>query len=101
MKSFVNVTTDKVYLNKEWEYGYRENEELNGFDPYSNSKSCSELITSSYLNSFFNKREIAISTVRAGNVIGGGDFSADRIIPDCIKAAIDKKKYYCKESIFY
>lgn len=91
VKSFVNVTTDKVYLNKEWEYGYRENEELNGFDPYSNSKSCSELITSSYLNSFFNKREIAISTVRAGNVIGGGDFSADRIIPDCIKAAIDKK----------
>lgn len=90
VKSFVNVTTDKVYKNKEWEWGYRENEELNGFDPYSNSKSCSELVTSSYCNSFFsnNDRKIAISTARAGNVIGGGDFAADRIIPDCVRAAI-------------
>lgn len=88
VKSVVNVTTDKVYENKEWEWGYRENERLNGFDPYSNSKSCSELVTSSYKNSYFNSYNIAVSTARAGNVIGGGDFSADRIIPDCIRAAI-------------
>ncbi len=87
VKSFLNVTTDKVYRNREWEWGYRENEELNGFDPYSNSKSCSELVTDSYKNSFFMDRDTAISTARAGNVIGGGDFSADRIIPDCIRAA--------------
>lgn len=91
VKSFLNVTTDKVYLNKEWAWGYRENEELDGFDPYSNSKSCSELVTHSYKNSFFADRAIAISTARAGNVIGGGDFANDRIIPDCIRAAIDKK----------
>lgn len=91
VKSFVNVTTDKVYLNREWEWGYRENEVLNGYDPYSNSKSCSELVTSSYLNSFFRDRGVAISTVRAGNVIGGGDFSADRILPDCIRAALEGK----------
>lgn len=87
VKSFLNVTTDKVYLNKEWEWGYRENEELNGFDPYSNSKSCSELVTSSYVNSFFTDTGVSVSTARAGNVIGGGDFAADRIIPDCIRAA--------------
>lgn len=92
VKSFLNVTTDKVYLNKEWSWGYRENEELNGYDPYSNSKSCSELVTSSYLNSFFKDRDIAISTARAGNVIGGGDFAKDRIIPDCIRAAKAGKK---------
>lgn len=91
VKSFLNVTTDKVYLNKEWEWGYRENEELNGYDPYSNSKSCSELVTSSYLNSFFKDMDVAVSTARAGNVIGGGDFAADRIIPDCIRAAEQKK----------
>ncbi len=91
VKSFVNVTTDKVYLNKEWEWGYRENEELNGYDPYSNSKSCSELVTSSYINSFFNDMDVAISTARAGNVIGGGDFAPDRIIPDCIRAAENKE----------
>ena len=90
VKSFLNVTTDKVYRNREWSWGYRENEELNGYDPYSNSKSCSELVTSSYHNSFFDRnteRVVAISTARAGNVIGGGDFAADRIIPDCIRAA--------------
>lgn len=100
VKSFVNVTTDKVYMNKEWEWGYRENEELNGFDPYSNSKSCSELVTSSYKNSFFggekglmeDGRKIAITTCRAGNVIGGGDFANDRIIPDCVRAVSQKKK---------
>lgn len=91
VKSFVNVTTDKVYLNKEWAWGYRENEELNGYDPYSNSKSCSELVTSSYVNSFFKDMDVAISTARAGNVIGGGDFAADRIIPDCIRAAEKKE----------
>ena len=69
VRSFLNVTTDKVYKNKEWEWGYRENEELNGFDPYSNSKSCSELVTSSYLNSFFQDGRVAVSTARAGNVI--------------------------------
>lgn len=88
VKSVINVTTDKVYKNKEWEWGYRENEELNGFDPYSNSKSCSELVTDSYKNSFFYDRDIAVSTMRAGNVIGGGDFATDRIIPDCVRAAV-------------
>ena len=88
VKSFINVTTDKVYKNKEWLWGYRENEELNGFDPYSNSKSCSELVTDSYKNSFFQDRKTAVSTMRAGNVIGGGDFAIDRILPDCVKAAI-------------
>lgn len=89
VRSFLNVTTDKVYLNREWDWGYRENEELNGYDPYSNSKSCSELVTCSYRNSFFSGegRRVGISTARAGNVIGGGDFAADRIIPDCYRAA--------------
>lgn len=88
VKSFVNVTTDKVYENKEWEWGYRENENLCGYDPYSNSKSCSELVTYSYKNSFFkDESSPAISAARSGNVIGGGDFSANRIIPDCIRAA--------------
>jgi len=91
VKSFVNVTTDKVYLNQEWEWGYRENEELKGYDPYSNSKSCSELVTYSYEQSFFKDSDVAISTARAGNVIGGGDFATDRIIPDCVRAAEDKK----------
>lgn len=91
VKSFLNVTTDKVYLNKEWEWGYRENEELKGYDPYSNSKSCSELVTYSYQQSFFKDGDVAISTARAGNVIGGGDFAPDRIIPDCIRAAEGKK----------
>lgn len=87
VKSFVNVTTDKVYENKEWEWGYRENEPLDGYDPYSNSKSCSELVTHSYKNSFFNDMDVAVSTSRAGNVIGGGDFANDRIVPDCVRAA--------------
>lgn len=88
VRSFLNVTTDKVYENKEWEWGYRENEMLDGYDPYSNSKSCSELVTHSYKNSFFMNSRVAVSTARAGNVIGGGDFANDRIIPDCIRAAI-------------
>lgn len=120
VKSVVNVTTDKVYENKEWCWGYRENEPLDGFDPYSNSKSCSELVTHAYIRSFFSSSSpsssslsssggssssssssggsssesslgIRISTARAGNVIGGGDFAKDRIIPDCVRAAIIKQ----------
>lgn len=87
VRSFLNVTTDKVYENKEWEWGYRENEPLDGYDPYSNSKSCSELVTHSYKCSFLEGKT-AVSTARAGNVIGGGDFANDRIIPDCVRAAI-------------
>lgn len=87
VKSVLNVTTDKVYHNNEWCWGYREDELLDGYDPYSNSKSCSELVTHSYINSFFDKPDSpAVSTARAGNVIGGGDFANDRIIPDCVRA---------------
>lgn len=85
VKSFLNVTTDKVYENKDLsDHGFVEDEKLDGYDPYSNSKSCSELVTHSYKQSFFDR--IAISTARAGNVIGGGDFANDRIIPDCVRA---------------
>ncbi|MQN01663.1 MAG: CDP-glucose 4,6-dehydratase [Lachnospiraceae bacterium] len=93
VRSSVIITTDKVYKNNEWIWGYREDEPLDGFDPYSNSKSCAELSVHSYKNSFFNemdgsdgKRYCAVSTARAGNVIGGGDFANDRIIPDCVRA---------------
>ena len=86
VKSVLNVTTDKVYCNNEWCWGYREDEPLDGFDPYSNSKSCSELVTHSYNNSFFSDDIVSVSTARAGNVIGGGDFATDRIIPDCVRA---------------
>lgn len=89
--SFLNVTTDKVYKNNEWVWGYREDEPLDGFDPYSNSKSCSELVTHSYKSSFFAGGKPAISTARAGNVIGGGDFANDRIIPDCVRAVGEGK----------
>lgn len=88
VKSVLNVTTDKVYENKEWVWGYREEDVLNGYDPYSNSKSCSELVTASYKNSFFREGGPAVSTARAGNVIGGGDFAPDRIIPDCYRASV-------------
>lgn len=87
VKSFLNVTTDKVYENKEWDYGYREIDPLNGHDPYSNSKSCSDIITSSYRKSFFEDDRCSISVARAGNVIGGGDFAHERIVPDCVRAA--------------
>lgn len=90
VRSVLNVTTDKVYKNREWVWGYREEEELNGYDPYSNSKSCSELVTDSYTNSFLRSQGVSVSTARAGNVIGGGDFAEDRIIPDCIRAANKK-----------
>ncbi len=93
VQSVVNVTTDKVYLNRERAAGYREDEELKGFDPYSNSKSCSELVTYSYRNAYFcgtdGKPGLPVSTARAGNVIGGGDFARDRIIPDCVHAALE------------
>lgn len=88
IKSIINVTTDKVYRNKERKEGYREEEELCGYDPYSNSKSCSELVTDSYRNSFLREKGMVVSTMRAGNVIGGGDFAKDRIVPDCVRAAI-------------
>lgn len=87
VKSFLNVTTDKVYLNEEEpDHAFSEDEPLDGYDPYSNSKSCSELVTHSYKKSFFQDGKCAISTARAGNVIGGGDFANDRIIPDCVRA---------------
>jgi len=86
VRSFVNVTTDKVYRNLERSQGYREGETLDGYDPYSNSKSCSELVTGTYIRSFLAERGVAVSTARAGNVIGGGDVSPDRILPDCIRA---------------
>ena len=93
VRSFVNITTDKVYENKEWHWGYRENENLCGYDPYSNSKSCSELVTYSYRNSFFcDDNAPAISTARSGNVIGGGEYAEDRIIPDCIRAVNAEKE---------
>ena len=91
VKSVLNVTSDKVYLNKEKAEGYREEEPLDGYDPYSNSKSCSELATHCYKNCFFADRRVAISTARAGNVIGGGDFAKDRIIPDSVRAMQEGK----------
>ncbi|MCF6806987.1 CDP-glucose 4,6-dehydratase [Thiotrichales bacterium 19S9-12] len=96
VKVVVNVTTDKCYENKEWQWGYRENEPLGGYDPYSNSKACSELVTSAYRNSFFNPQEFdlhnkAIASARAGNVIGGGDWAEDRLIPDIIQSFTHNK----------
>lgn len=91
VKSFINVTTDKVYENNDLAHAFIEEDKLNGYEPYANSKSCSELITSSYRRSFFQDRSCAITTMRAGNVIGGGDFSKNRIIPDCIKFANENK----------
>lgn len=91
LRSIVNVTTDKCYENNEWEWGYRENERMGGFDPYSSSKACSELVTSAYRSSFFQKNGVAIATARAGNVIGGGDWAEDRLIPDILKA-FEKKQ---------
>lgn len=97
VKAIVNVTTDKCYENKEWHWGYRENEPMGGYDPYSNSKGCSELITLSYRNSFFNIKDykihgVALASARAGNVIGGGDWANDRLIPDFIRAICKGEK---------
>jgi CDP-glucose 4,6-dehydratase len=96
VKIVINVTSDKCYENKEWVWGYRENDSLGGYDPYSSSKGCAELITAAYRNSFFNPKDFkihgkALSSVRAGNIIGGGDWAKDRIIPDCIRA-LEKKE---------
>lgn len=96
VKAVINVTTDKCYENKEWIWGYRENDPLGGYDPYSNSKACSELVTASYRDSFFPTGEysnhgVALATARAGNVIGGGDWATDRLIPDCIAALLNHK----------
>ena len=92
VKSFLNVTTDKVYKNEERGEAFREEEPLDGYDPYSNSKSCSELVTHSYVNCFFREMGIAVSTARAGNVIGGGDFARDRIIPDSVRTVLGALK---------
>ncbi len=96
VKSFLNVTTDKVYLNHERAEGYKEDEPLDGFEPYSNSKSCAELITHSYRNAFFPAGSSAISTARAGNVIGGGDFAPDRILPDSVRAAMKREPLFVR-----
>lgn len=90
VKAALNVTTDKCYENREWVWGYRENDPMGGYDPYSSSKGCSELVTASYRNSFL-QHSVAVATARAGNVIGGGDWSADRLIPDCINALMAGK----------
>jgi CDP-glucose 4,6-dehydratase len=93
----VNVTTDKVYENREWEWGYREDEPKGGRDPYSNSKACSELVTSAYRESFFGPdSEVAVATVRAGNVIGGGDWGEDRLIPDIMRAALGEAELHVR-----
>jgi CDP-glucose 4,6-dehydratase len=97
VKAIINVTSDKCYENKEWNWGYRENEPLGGYDPYSASKACSEILTSSYRNSYFNiekyktSHEVLIASGRAGNVIGGGDWAADRLIPDIARATSKKE----------
>jgi CDP-glucose 4,6-dehydratase len=92
LKSIVSVTTDKCYENKEWAWGYREDEPMGGHDPYSSSKGCAELVTAAYRNSFFNTKDsAALATARAGNVIGGGDWADDRLIPDILKAFENSK----------
>ncbi|WP_246188122.1 CDP-glucose 4,6-dehydratase [Paenibacillus tengchongensis] len=95
VSTVINVTTDKCYENKEWVWGYRETEPLGGHDPYSSSKACSELVTSAYRNSFFNTmpsgRKVSLASARAGNVIGGGDWAVDRLIPDCIKSLLNNE----------
>ena len=97
VRAVVNVTTDKCYENREWVWGYRENEPLGGHDPYSSSKACSELVTAAYRSSFFTAgatrhRASASPSARAGNVIGGGDWAADRLLPDCVRAILEGKK---------
>lgn len=96
VKAVVNITSDKCYENREWVWGYRENEAMGGYDPYSNSKGCAELVASAYRNSFFNPKDydkhgVALASVRAGNVIGGGDWAKDRLIPDILKS-FEKKQ---------
>lgn len=91
VKAVVVITTDKCYENKEWIYGYRENDPMGGYDPYSSSKGCAELAVSSYRNSFYNERGIALASTRAGNVIGGGDWADDRLIPDFVRSVLEEK----------
>jgi CDP-glucose 4,6-dehydratase len=96
VKAIVNITSDKCYENQEWPWGYRENEPMGGFDPYSNSKGCAELITSAFRNSFFNPEDfdthgVALASARSGNVIGGGDWAKDRLIPDIMRAISEGK----------
>lgn len=96
VRALVNVTTDKCYENREWVWGYRENEPLGGHDPYASSKACSELVTQAYASSFFAPGDYAahgtaVATARAGNIIGGGDWAADRLVPDCIRAILRKQ----------
>jgi CDP-glucose 4,6-dehydratase len=91
VRAVVNITTDKCYENKEWVWGYRESDPMGGYDPYSSSKGCAELVSAAYRSSFFNPKDyethkVALATVRAGNVIGGGDWALDRLIPDVIRA---------------
>ena len=101
-KAVVNVTTDKCYENREWVWGYRENDALGGYDPYSNSKACSELVTASFRDSFFNsltygeKHGTALASARAGNVIGGGDWAKDRLVPDCIRSLLNREKIFIR-----
>ncbi len=97
VKAVINVTTDKCYENKEWVWGYRENEPLGGYDPYSSSKACSELVTTAYRSSYFNPKDysshgVAVASARAGNVIGGGDWATDRLVPDCVRALLKDEK---------
>lgn len=86
VRAVVNITTDKCYENREWVWGYRENEPMGGYDPYSSSKACAELITSAYRRSFLGGAGVAVASARAGNVIGGGDWAADRLVPDILRA---------------
>lgn len=101
IKALVNITSDKCYQNKEWVWGYRENEPMGGYDPYSSSKGCAELVTSAYRSSFFNpqdydKHGVAIASARAGNVIGGGDWAKDRLVPDIIRSILSKETIYIR-----
>lgn len=91
VRCVVNITTDKCYDNKEWCWGYRENDRLGGYDPYSNSKACAELVTSAYRDSYFRQMKVGLATARAGNVIGGGDWACDRLIPDIIRACMNQQ----------
>ncbi|MDW8799686.1 CDP-glucose 4,6-dehydratase [Clostridium sp. A1-XYC3] len=91
VKAVVVITTDKCYENKEWVYGYRETDPMGGYDPYSSSKGCVELVVSSYRNSFYNERDIALASVRAGNIIGGGDWAEDRLVPDFVRAVSEDR----------
>lgn len=99
VKSIVSITTDKCYENKEWVYGYRENDPMGGYDPYSSSKGCAELLTSSYRNSFFNELGINLASTRAGNVIGGGDWAEDRLIPDLVRAVSNNESLIIRNPI--